>query len=45
MRPAGRADLPGGDELAGVQDLSVSFRLPPDRWPGRARQLQAVDDR
>ncbi|MGI9330518.1 MAG: ABC transporter ATP-binding protein [Gammaproteobacteria bacterium] len=46
-----RIDAPGrqalthpADELLTVQDLSVSFRLPPLRWPGRARELQAVND-
>jgi oligopeptide/dipeptide ABC transporter ATP-binding protein len=40
----GRQALPDTvDELLAVQDLSVSFRLPPLRWPGRARELRAVD--
>ncbi len=41
--PGRQGDLPGGDALLRVQDLSVSFRLPPDHWPGRARQLKAVN--
>ncbi len=41
--PGRQRDLPGGDTLLKVQDLSVQFRLPPDHWPGRARQLKAVD--
>jgi peptide/nickel transport system ATP-binding protein len=33
----------GTGSLLHVDELSVSFRLPPSRWPGRARRLTAVD--
>jgi oligopeptide/dipeptide ABC transporter ATP-binding protein len=40
----GRQDRPATDDvLLQVQDLGVSFRLSPERWPGRARKLTAVD--
>ncbi|UCG73774.1 MAG: ABC transporter ATP-binding protein [Chromatiales bacterium] len=41
--PGRPGKLPAGDTLLRVEDLSVQFRLPPDKWPGRARQLTAVD--
>jgi len=34
---------PPAEPVLDVEDLSVSFRLPPQRWLGKARRLRAVD--
>jgi oligopeptide/dipeptide ABC transporter ATP-binding protein len=34
----------GGEPVLMVDDLSVRFRVPPRRWPGRSRTLRAVED-
>jgi oligopeptide/dipeptide ABC transporter ATP-binding protein len=38
-----RSSPPPAEPLLDVEDLSVSFRLPPQRWPGKSRRLRAVD--